>query len=179
MGHFIDLLSPAALTLHSFGSAVVPVGGGDRAALTRLSAPRLCSGPAEHAAGVRGVRAARPETERAASGHLSAGGLPDQPVPAAGTEPRSPGQRPAVCRHVPQLAAQRLRHVRLAAIPHTHTHTRRPSVLTLFFLCVPSSGRTGKIRTLSFKTGIVSLCKAHLEDKYRCESAAWMCTNSL
>lgn len=30
--------------------------------------------------------------------------------------------------------------------------------------------RTGKIRTLSFKTGIISLCKAHLEDKYRCKS---------
>uniref|UniRef100_A0A672MV80 Dystrophin n=1 Tax=Sinocyclocheilus grahami TaxID=75366 RepID=A0A672MV80_SINGR len=28
-------------------------------------------------------------------------------------------------------------------------------------------GRTGKIRTLSFKTGIICLCKAHLEDKYR------------
>ncbi|KAG7250422.1 hypothetical protein CRUP_012014, partial [Coryphaenoides rupestris] len=28
-------------------------------------------------------------------------------------------------------------------------------------------GRTGRIRTLSFKTGIISLCKAHLEDKYR------------
>lgn len=32
------------------------------------------------------------------------------------------------------------------------------------------SGRTGKIRSLSFKTGIISLCKAHLEDKYRCKS---------
>ncbi|XP_016129904.1 dystrophin-like [Sinocyclocheilus grahami] len=30
-----------------------------------------------------------------------------------------------------------------------------------------SLGRTGKIRTLSFKTGIICLCKAHLEDKYR------------
>ncbi|PWA32186.1 hypothetical protein CCH79_00013410 [Gambusia affinis] len=33
--------------------------------------------------------------------------------------------------------------------------------------CCFGSGRTGKIRTLSFKTGIISLCKAHLEDKYR------------
>lgn len=63
---------------------------------------------------MRGVRPARPETERAASGHLSAGYLPDQPVSAIGTEPLSPGQRPTVCRHVPQLVAQRLRHVRLA-----------------------------------------------------------------
>ncbi|XP_077199086.1 dystrophin isoform X17 [Paroedura picta] len=28
-------------------------------------------------------------------------------------------------------------------------------------------GRTGRIRILSFKTGVISLCKAHLEDKYR------------
>ncbi|XP_044044293.1 dystrophin isoform X5 [Siniperca chuatsi] len=36
-----------------------------------------------------------------------------------------------------------------------------------WLLNVYDTGRTGKIRTLSFKTGIVSLCKAHLEDKYR------------
>ncbi|KAF3706399.1 Utrophin Dystrophin-related protein 1 [Channa argus] len=36
-----------------------------------------------------------------------------------------------------------------------------------WLLNVYDSGRTGKIRTLSFKTGIISLCKAHLEDKYR------------
>ncbi|CAG5958701.1 unnamed protein product, partial [Menidia menidia] len=36
--------------------------------------------------------------------------------------------------------------------------------------CLIASGRSGKIRTLSFKTGIISLCKAHLEDKYRCKS---------
>ncbi|KAL8190371.1 UNVERIFIED_CONTAM: hypothetical protein K2H54_050730 [Gekko kuhli] len=30
-------------------------------------------------------------------------------------------------------------------------------------------GRTGRIRVLSFKTGVISLCKAHLEDKYRCK----------
>uniref|UniRef100_A0A8C9TMH4 Dystrophin n=1 Tax=Scleropages formosus TaxID=113540 RepID=A0A8C9TMH4_SCLFO len=33
-----------------------------------------------------------------------------------------------------------------------------------WLLNVYDTGRTGKIRTLSFKTGIVSLCKAHLED---------------
>uniref|UniRef100_A0A8D3EGG4 Dystrophin n=1 Tax=Scophthalmus maximus TaxID=52904 RepID=A0A8D3EGG4_SCOMX len=36
-----------------------------------------------------------------------------------------------------------------------------------WLLNVYDTGRTGKIRTLSFKTGVVSLCKAHLEDKYR------------
>uniref|UniRef100_A0A3P9PK46 Dystrophin n=1 Tax=Poecilia reticulata TaxID=8081 RepID=A0A3P9PK46_POERE len=36
-----------------------------------------------------------------------------------------------------------------------------------WLLNVYDTGRTGKIRTLSFKTGIISLCKAHLEDKYR------------
>ncbi|KAK6486831.1 dystrophin-like isoform X1 [Huso huso] len=36
-----------------------------------------------------------------------------------------------------------------------------------WLLNVYDTGRTGKIRVLSFKTGMVSLCKAHLEDKYR------------
>ncbi|KAF5902309.1 dystrophin-like isoform X3, partial [Clarias magur] len=36
-----------------------------------------------------------------------------------------------------------------------------------WLLNVYDTGRTGKIRTLSLKTGIISLCKAHLEDKYR------------
>ncbi|XP_061641375.1 dystrophin isoform X8 [Phyllopteryx taeniolatus] len=36
-----------------------------------------------------------------------------------------------------------------------------------WLLNVYDAGRSGKIRTLSFKTGIISLCKAHLEDKYR------------
>ncbi|XP_067848891.1 dystrophin isoform X9 [Heptranchias perlo] len=36
-----------------------------------------------------------------------------------------------------------------------------------WLLNVYDTGRTGKIRVLSFKTGIMSLCKAHLEDKYR------------
>ncbi|XP_032889087.1 dystrophin isoform X3 [Amblyraja radiata] len=36
-----------------------------------------------------------------------------------------------------------------------------------WLLNVYDSGRTGKIRVLSFKSGILSLCKAHLEDKYR------------
>uniref|UniRef100_A0A8C6UCB8 Dystrophin n=1 Tax=Neogobius melanostomus TaxID=47308 RepID=A0A8C6UCB8_9GOBI len=36
-----------------------------------------------------------------------------------------------------------------------------------WLLNVYDTSRTGKIRTLSFKTGIISLCKAHLEDKYR------------
>ncbi|XP_075333549.1 dystrophin isoform X3 [Odontesthes bonariensis] len=36
-----------------------------------------------------------------------------------------------------------------------------------WLLNVYDTGRSGKIRTLSFKTGVISLCKAHLEDKYR------------
>lgn len=139
MGHFIDLSGPAALAPHSSASATASrssrLGVANRAALTRLFAPRLCSGPAEHAAGVRGVRAARPETERAASGHLSAGGLPDQPVPAAGAEPRSPGQRPAVRGHVPQLAAQRLRHVRVWWAADTHAR-RGPVYECCAFVCL-------------------------------------------
>lgn len=79
-------------------------------ALTNLRSPlpRVHSGPAEHADGVRGFRPARPEAERAAAGHLPAGHLPDQPVPAAGAEPLAPGQRATVRGHVSQLAAQRL-----------------------------------------------------------------------
>ena len=66
---------------------------------------------------------------------------------------------------------------------HTHLTRTRRDHLPLFQWDVTysnwlfgGSGRTGKIRTLSFKTGIISLCKAHLEDKYRCESfssSAW------
>ncbi|KAB0342967.1 hypothetical protein FD754_019893, partial [Muntiacus muntjak] len=41
-----------------------------------------------------------------------------------------------------------------------------------WLLNVYDTGRTGRIRVLSFKTGIISLCKAHLEDKYRCKSCA-------
>uniref|UniRef100_A0A673GMG4 Dystrophin-like n=1 Tax=Sinocyclocheilus rhinocerous TaxID=307959 RepID=A0A673GMG4_9TELE len=36
-----------------------------------------------------------------------------------------------------------------------------------WLLNVYDTGRAGKIRILSFKTGIICLCKAHLEDKYR------------
>nr|XP_034970274.1 dystrophin isoform X8 [Zootoca vivipara] len=36
-----------------------------------------------------------------------------------------------------------------------------------WLLNVYDTGRTGRIRVLSFKTGVISLCKAHLEDKYR------------
>lgn len=129
----------------------------------------LLSGPAEHADGVRGVRAAHPEAEWAAARHLPASGLPHQPVPAAGAEPLPPGQHPAERGHVPQLAAQRLRHVRESTpdtIPGVFFSPRANQVLK----CCFGSGRTGKIRTLSFKTGIISLCKAHLEDKYRCKS---------
>ncbi|XP_039770096.1 dystrophin isoform X4 [Ornithorhynchus anatinus] len=36
-----------------------------------------------------------------------------------------------------------------------------------WLLNVYDTSRTGRIRVLSFKTGVVSLCKAHLEDKYR------------
>ncbi|TSK17770.1 Dystrophin [Bagarius yarrelli] len=36
-----------------------------------------------------------------------------------------------------------------------------------WLLNVYDTGRTGRIRILSLKTGIISLCKAHLEDKYR------------
>ncbi|CAL8307771.1 unnamed protein product [Merluccius merluccius] len=53
------------------------------------------------------------------------------------------------------------------------THAHLVSVPLCVDMClnwllnVYDTGRTGKIRTLSFKTGIISLCKAHLEDKYR------------
>ncbi|XP_078699259.1 dystrophin-like isoform X33 [Branchiostoma floridae x Branchiostoma belcheri] len=36
-----------------------------------------------------------------------------------------------------------------------------------WLLNVYDTGRSGKIRVLSFKVGIISLCRAHLEDKYR------------
>ena len=41
--------------------------------------------------------------------------------------------------------------------------------LTLnWLLNVYDSGRVGKIRVLSFKIGLVTMARAHLEDKYRC-----------
>lgn len=48
-----------------------------------------------------------------------------------------------------------------------------PLVLDLiinWLLNVYDSQRTGQIRVLSFKVGIVLLCKGHLEEKYRCGS---------
>lgn len=38
-------------------------------------------------------------------------------------------------------------------------------------MCVPSlcSGRSGKIRVLSMKIGLLSLSKGHLEEKYKCK----------
>lgn len=47
-----------------------------------------------------------------------------------------------------------------------------PLVLDLavnWLLNIYDSQRTGQIRVLSFKVGIVLLCKGHLEEKYRCE----------
>lgn len=47
-----------------------------------------------------------------------------------------------------------------------------PLVLDLvvnWLLNVYDSQRTGQIRVLSFKVGIVLLSKGHLEEKYRCE----------
>lgn len=42
--------------------------------------------------------------------------------------------------------------------------------LTLnWLLNVYDSGRVGKIRVLSFKVGLVTMARAHLEDKYKCE----------
>jgi hypothetical protein len=38
-----------------------------------------------------------------------------------------------------------------------------------FLICVYRSTRTGYIRILSFKVGLALLCKASLEDKYKCE----------
>jgi len=38
-----------------------------------------------------------------------------------------------------------------------------------WLLNVYDSQRTGQIRNLSFKTGIVLLCKGPMEDKFRCE----------
>lgn len=49
------------------------------------------------------------------------------------------------------------------------------SVCFCIFLCVcvcvcgPRRGRSGKIRVLSMKIGLLSLCKGHLEEKYKCE----------
>lgn len=42
--------------------------------------------------------------------------------------------------------------------------------LTLnWLLNVYDSGRVGKIRVLSFKIGLVTMARAHLEDKYKCK----------
>lgn len=47
-----------------------------------------------------------------------------------------------------------------------------PLVLDLainWLLNVYDSQRTGQVRVLAFKVGVVLLCKGHLEEKYRCE----------
>ena len=36
------------------------------------------------------------------------------------------------------------------------------------------SGRVGKIRVLSFKIGLVTMARAHLEDKYKCKYSPFM-----
>uniref|UniRef100_A0A671WPI1 Utrophin n=1 Tax=Sparus aurata TaxID=8175 RepID=A0A671WPI1_SPAAU len=41
-----------------------------------------------------------------------------------------------------------------------------------WLLNVYDTGRSGKIRVLSMKIGLLSLCKGHLEEKYKCESSA-------
>lgn len=48
--------------------------------------------------------------------------------------------------------------------------------LTLnWLLNVYDSGRVGKIRVLSFKIGLVTMARAHLEDKYKCEWTVLFC----
>lgn len=42
-------------------------------------------------------------------------------------------------------------------------------MICCIFAFFPFSQRTGQIRVLSFKVGLVVLCKGHLEEKYRCE----------
>lgn len=42
-------------------------------------------------------------------------------------------------------------------------------VYVFFFFLRPCSGRSGKIRVQSMKIGLLSLCKGHLEEKYKCE----------
>lgn len=44
-------------------------------------------------------------------------------------------------------------------------------MLTLLYnsFVIIFSQRTGQIRVLSFKVGLVLLCKGHLEEKYRCK----------
>uniref|UniRef100_A0A667XAJ9 Dystrophin n=1 Tax=Myripristis murdjan TaxID=586833 RepID=A0A667XAJ9_9TELE len=58
----------------------------------------------------------------------------------------------------------------ISQLRRTSTWSTLPLCLDMclnWLLNVYDTGRSGKIRTLSFKTGIISLCKAHLEDKYR------------
>lgn len=56
---------------------------------------------------------------------------------------------------------------------HTLTTNRRESepvfdVSVYVFFC-GCSGRSGKIRVLSMKIGLLSLSKGHLEEKYKCK----------
>lgn len=39
----------------------------------------------------------------------------------------------------------------------------------MFCFSVVCSGRSGKIRVLSMKIGLLALSKGHLEEKYKCE----------
>lgn len=41
--------------------------------------------------------------------------------------------------------------------------------MTDFCVLGPCSGRSGKIRVLSMKIGLLSLSKGHLEEKYKCK----------
>lgn len=60
-------------------------------------------------------------------------------------------------------------------LPPTHKHlmTITAVAYNIFAVCVcvcgPCSGRSGKIRVLSMKIGLLSLSKGHLEEKYKCK----------
>lgn len=41
--------------------------------------------------------------------------------------------------------------------------------------CFLPSGRNGKMRVLSFKTGLVSLCNADVQEKYKCKYETLSC----
>lgn len=53
----------------------------------------------------------------------------------------------------------------------TSLHTVRQSntETSSFSLSAPSSGRNGQLRILSFKTGLVCLCNADIQEKCKCK----------
>ncbi len=77
-----------------------------------------CSGPVGPQRGSEHLRAAQAHQQQSAAVRSRRHQLPDVHLRWPGAGAQRPGQRAALRRHVSQLAAQRLRHVRMRSVSH-------------------------------------------------------------